>query len=60
VRRDTLIGIVTIIFVFATLFACTVIGAQKLDDQPVVSCMEDDPCWDCRTMGNNLCGIVPS
>lgn len=19
-------------------------------------CMEDEPCWDCRTMGNRICG----
>lgn len=19
-------------------------------------CMEDEPCWDCSTMGNHLCG----
>jgi len=21
-----------------------------------VACQEDDPCWDCATMGNGLCG----
>lgn len=20
------------------------------------SCAEDDPCWDCHTMGNQICG----
>jgi hypothetical protein len=22
----------------------------------VLPCVEDDPCWDCRTMGNRRCG----
>ena len=21
-------------------------------------CQEDDPCWDCHTMGNRICGPV--
>jgi hypothetical protein len=24
----------------------------------VSSCQEDDPCWDCETMGNRICGPV--
>jgi hypothetical protein len=24
--------------------------------EPVV-CYEDDPCWDCSTMGNTICGV---
>jgi hypothetical protein len=23
-------------------------------------CVEDDPCWDCETMGNLICGPVPA
>ncbi|MFD5245063.1 hypothetical protein ACFWIW_10990 [Amycolatopsis sp. NPDC058340] len=23
---------------------------------PVTSCEEDQPCWDCHTMGNKVCG----
>lgn len=23
---------------------------------PVTVCQEDDPCWDCATMGNLICG----
>lgn len=26
-------------------------------DEPT-PCMEDEPCWDCATMGNNICGPV--
>lgn len=22
-------------------------------------CAEDDPCWDCETMGNHVCGVTP-
>lgn len=25
---------------------------------PVARCEEDMPCWDCRTMGNGICGTV--
>lgn len=23
---------------------------------PIAVCYEDEPCWDCETMGNKLCG----
>lgn len=23
---------------------------------PAVTCQEDDPCWNCSTMGNKVCG----
>ena len=23
-----------------------------------VACFEDEPCWDCATMGNQVCGTV--
>lgn len=26
------------------------------DARPVKSCQEDDPCWNCHTMGNQICG----
>lgn len=32
-----------------------------LPDEPaqgVVDCMEDEPCWDCATMGNKVCGPI--
>lgn len=25
-------------------------------DEPVAVCQEDEPCWDCETMGNRICG----
>jgi hypothetical protein len=36
--------------------------AQRWTDDPapahpaVTRCAEDDPCWDCATMGNRICG----
>lgn len=26
---------------------------------PEVPCEEDDPCWECETMGNRICGPIP-
>lgn len=26
----------------------------------VLECQEDEPCWDCKTMGNHICGPVPA
>lgn len=26
--------------------------------KPVTACMEDEPCWDCSTMGNLICGPI--
>lgn len=23
------------------------------------ACQEDEPCWDCSTMGNRVCGVIP-
>lgn len=28
---------------------------SKVNDA-LVSCQEDNPCWDCATMGNHICG----
>lgn len=25
----------------------------------VQACQEDEPCWDCSTMGNRICGPLP-
>lgn len=24
-----------------------------------IGCQEDEPCWDCATMGNRICGVEP-
>ena len=28
------------------------------DPAPVDPCEEDEPCWDCETMGNGICGPI--
>lgn len=46
------------------LAGCLVTGAtigalHRYSAEPVaatVVCQEDDPCWDCSTMGNLICG----
>jgi hypothetical protein len=39
----------------AVLVVLTLFGGRG---EPPVGCWEDDPCWDCRTMGNLVCGPV--
>lgn len=34
-------------------------GAISTANVPDGRCHEDDPCWDCSTMGNRICGRVP-
>lgn len=46
--------VLVLIFLLVTLW-----GLQGLYGEDVTSsqtCQEDDPCWDCRTMGNLICG----
>lgn len=36
------------------------VGIGAYGDQQIgepVSCQEDDPCWDCPTMGDGVCGV---
>ena len=54
-RMATVVFIVTML-VAGVLFAWVlpeVIGAEVVSEQ---ECNEDEPCWDCRTMGNFVCG----
>ena len=43
-----------------TLGACYArVGGDRMlnpPKPPVVTCQEDDPCWNCHTMGNLICG----
>lgn len=32
-------------------------GWTGQDGRPAVACVEDDPCWDWRTMGNRMHGV---
>ena len=43
----TIVGL----FIAANLPAVTDAGRADLS-----ICQEDEPCWDCETMGNRLCG----
>ncbi len=48
--------------------ASLAVGAGASDPAPYVlapvaqpapvACQEDDPCWDCSTMGNGICGAI--
>lgn len=31
-------------------------GDYLIEDAPAPQCQEDQPCWDCETMGNRICG----
>lgn len=33
-----------------------VLGVWYERAKPPLVCMEDMPCWDCKTMGNEICG----
>lgn len=37
---------------------CSAANAETVlgDAQSIERCMEDEPCWDCNTMGNKICG----
>jgi hypothetical protein len=42
---------------FAGLLAlCPVACEGFADDGNPETCLEDEACWDCRTMGNRICG----
>lgn len=41
----------------ATSFHEPIGGVQELRTMaPLRVCQEDEPCWDCHTMGNHVCG----
>lgn len=37
-------------------FSCMGDASLHDSDADRPSCAEDDPCWDCSTMGNRVCG----
>lgn len=41
------------------LGSCSAPKTIHLQDQTPHSCQEDDPCWNCLTMGNRQCGHYP-
>ena len=30
---------------------------DEMDRRAREACQEDEPCWDCETMGNRICGV---
>jgi hypothetical protein len=32
------------------------LALERIDTLTATPCAEDDPCWDCATMGNRICG----
>ena len=63
-RLTTRGTVVVIILSYLLVFACFAIGqslkhGRLADEQGTIApltCVEDDPCWDCKTMGNGVCG----
>lgn len=49
-------GLVTVVAVVAVLLAGCKPVEGKPSPAPVAACEEDQPCWDCHTMGNKVCG----
>jgi hypothetical protein len=46
-------------YVTAGLLALALAGCTQThipQPRPTPRCEEDQPCWDCRTMGNHICG----
>lgn len=32
---------------------------DEMERRAQEACQEDEPCWDCETMGNRICGVEP-
>ena len=48
------LGLVVFLLLIVPMVVGTVDKVQALRDQPRIE--EDDPRWDCATMGNRICG----
>lgn len=48
--------LLALVVVGVCLFGLVAAGADR--GRESVHCAEDDPCWDCSTMGNRICGPV--
>jgi len=53
-RRFLVVWLIVILFMGFFLFVVKPFGGFSTDSQVTVE--EDDPRWDCRTMGNGVCG----
>lgn len=57
--RAAVVNLATVVvMLFITAFGVFI--AKALSDELVppssMACMEDQPCWDCSSMGNLICG----
>jgi hypothetical protein len=64
-RGEHVVVTLVVVVIGALLVAATIIGQDlkqaRLDKAnrgtiAPLSCYEDEPCWDCTTMGNGVCG----
>ena len=46
-----------ILTIITLALSLTLVGCVSAPDRSV-RCEEDQPCWDCHTMGNRVCGPV--
>lgn len=53
-RRFLIVCLVVILFMGFFLFVLKPLGSVSTDSKVTIE--EDDPRWDCRTMGNGVCG----
>lgn len=53
-RRFLVAWLVVILFMGFFLFLLKPLASVSTDSQVTIE--EDDPRWDCRTMGNGVCG----
>ena len=53
-RRFLVVWLVVILFMGFFLFVLKPFVSVSTDSQVTIE--EDDPRWDCRTMGNGVCG----
>lgn len=61
-QRAIAILVLTFVAVLWTVAACmSIIPSHERGIDPLTfdTCAEDDPCWDCETMGNLICGPRP-
>ena len=53
-RKFLVVWLIVILFMGFFLFVVKPFGGVSMDSQVTIE--EDDPRWDCQTMGNKVCG----
>jgi hypothetical protein len=43
----------------STILILTGCSSNTTSTKTSIACEEDQPCWDCNTMGNKVCGELP-